>query len=74
MIGIYLLEKKDTKLSIDHLVNNKEPSFLPLNVISETYSLIGIDGKAFFIMPSTFEVSFFLHFTLNNPFIQKVEN
>jgi hypothetical protein len=56
MIGIYLLEKKETKLSIDHLVNNKEPSFLPLNFISETYSLNGIDGRAFFIMPSTFEV------------------
>lgn len=59
MIGIYLLDKKETKLSIDHLVNNKEPSFLPLNVIYETYTLTGIDGKSFFIMPSTFEVLFF---------------
>lgn len=60
MIGIYLIEKKDSKLSVEHLVNNKEPSFLPLNVISENYILGNINGKSYFIMPSTFDVFSFL--------------
>ena len=58
MIGIYLLEKRENKLTIENLVNNKEPSFMPLNVICENFSLSSINGKSYYIMPSTFEVIF----------------
>jgi hypothetical protein len=33
MIGIYLVEKRDTKMSVDHWV--REPSFMPLTCHSE---------------------------------------
>ena len=56
MIGIYLLERKENKITIDNLVNNREPSFMPLNVICESYVLNNINGKSYFIMPATFEV------------------
>jgi len=58
MIGIYLLEKRENKLTIENLVSNREPSFMPLNVICENYVMSGIKGKSYFIMPSTFEVIF----------------
>lgn len=58
MIGIYLLEKRENKITIDNLYNKREPSFIPLNEISENYTLNNIRGKSFFIMPSTFEVFF----------------
>lgn len=56
MIGIYLLEKKENKITLENLVNGKEPSFMPLNMITESYVLNNISGKNYFIMPATFEV------------------
>lgn len=56
MIGIYLLEKRENKITVDNLVNGKEPSFMPLNEIMETFMLTNIKGKSFLIMPATFEV------------------
>lgn len=58
MIGIYLLEKRENKLTFENLVNNREPSFMPLNEICETFVLNNINGKSYFIMPSTFEVKY----------------
>jgi len=53
MIGIYLLEKTQSKISIDQKI--KDPNFLPVNVITEEFSLSPVEN-GWFIMPTTYQV------------------
>jgi len=53
MIGIYLLERSEQKISIDHCVK-KEPKFLPVMELKEEYLLQNINPNGYFIMPSTY--------------------
>ena len=51
MIGIYLLEKTDTKMGLQDMV--REPNFMPVMSISEEYELKP-NKHGYFIMPTTY--------------------
>jgi hypothetical protein len=51
MIGIYLIEKTEGKISIDQV--KREPNFLPINQIKEDFEL-NIARSGYYIMPTTY--------------------
>ena len=55
MIGIYVLEKTDTKISIDHKL--RDPNFLPVEVLEEEFNLEEVNPQGYYIMPCTYKVT-----------------
>ena len=53
MIGIYLIERREQKISIDQI--KREPNFLPVNVISEEFMLNDVAPNGYYIMPCTYQ-------------------
>lgn len=53
MIGIYLLEKREGKISIDQRIGSN--NFLPVSVLEEEYNLPEISKSGYYIMPSTYQ-------------------
>lgn len=51
MVGIYLLEKTDHKIELQDMV--KEPNFMPVMNLQETYELKS-NKQGYFIMPTTY--------------------
>jgi len=51
MIGVYVIEKTDNKLSTESIF--REPKFLPLNEIYEFYDL-PVTKNGYYIMPTTY--------------------
>ncbi|EGR31206.1 hypothetical protein IMG5_115920 [Ichthyophthirius multifiliis] len=54
MIGIYLLEKREGKISYDDQ-KVRDVNFLPVQVIEESYFLQNINKAGYYIMPSTYQ-------------------
>ena len=55
MIGIYVLERKEGKIQKSYMLT--EPSFSPMLVVSEEFTLEHLNPNGYIIMPTTYEVS-----------------
>jgi len=55
MVGIYVLDKKEGKIQLSQMLNNREPSFVPMLETSEVFSVTAINKNGYIVMPTTYE-------------------